>query len=260
MARDPGPRPEHVATARLDGVSVGLDLEPLDRRRVIPVCRQIEGRPPSCPTHGRRHSCSANSWQPLCGPSSLPTWGRVDGAALAAMPRGEPVVLLSLHPQRHPAATRAALDDASAASRPEITLPRPSKLGQRTRPRGLACPPHTRSPDRPSGVGPTGLVPLRQRHPVQARPRPTATCRARRDGHPASSTPTLRARASSLIPRCLTPQHRRPTRSRPPGSASKRALGPSSSCPSAARPRGPSCAPCMPQPCKRQPDSPMCGC
>jgi len=82
-------------------------------RRVVPVCRQIGGPAPQLSDTreqarllkqvlGRRYAV-----HPV-----FRNGGESTEAALAAMPRGDQVVLLPLHPQRHPAASRAALDDA----------------------------------------------------------------------------------------------------------------------------------------------------
>ncbi|HCH65721.1 MAG: hypothetical protein CL927_14335 [Deltaproteobacteria bacterium] len=82
-------------------------------RRVAPVCRRIGGAAPQLSDTREQ----ARILKQLLGRRYAvhPVFrhgGESMAAALAAMPSGDQVVLLPLHPQRHPAATRAALDDA----------------------------------------------------------------------------------------------------------------------------------------------------
>jgi protoheme ferro-lyase len=82
-------------------------------RRVVPVCRRIGGPAPQLSDTREQ----ARVLKQLLGRRYAvhPVFrhgGESMAGALAAMPKGDQVVLLPLHPQRHPAATRAALDDA----------------------------------------------------------------------------------------------------------------------------------------------------
>ena len=82
-------------------------------RRVVPVCRQIGGPAPQLSdTRAQAQLLRQQLGSRYTVHPVFRHGGESIDAALAAMPPGAPVVLLPLHPQRHPAATRAALDDA----------------------------------------------------------------------------------------------------------------------------------------------------